>query len=201
MESAYVNTGLDPENVHIIGQSYGAQVAGAAGRNTPNLGRITGLDPGAPLFSPIPIFTPLGYNDANFVDVIHTSNLKYGFGIYDPIGDVNFYPNGGARQPQCDPSNNKSQSYELMLRYRNCNHQSAPNFFLQSINTTECLFWSVHCDSYDDFLGGQCPPGSSLVNLMGLPAKKIPGLSPKSKFYLRTGVQFPYCLKNGYEPA
>ncbi|GIY70854.1 lipase member I [Caerostris darwini] len=122
------------------------------------------------------------------------------FGIYDPIEDVNFYPNGGARQPQCDPSNYKSQLYELMLRYRNSNHQSAPNF-LQSINTTECLVWSVYCDSYDDFLDGLSPPGSSLVNLMGLPAKKIPGLSPQSKFYLRTGNQFPYCLKNAYEPV
>ncbi|GIX95925.1 hypothetical protein CEXT_327401 [Caerostris extrusa] len=87
---------------------------------------------------------------------------------------------------------------ESMLRYRNCNHQSAPNFFLQSINTTECLFWSVHCDSYDDFFI-QCPPDTSAMNLMGLPAKKIDGLSPKSNFYLRTGSQFPYYLKNGYE--
>ncbi|GIY70848.1 hypothetical protein CDAR_616491 [Caerostris darwini] len=97
------------------------------------------------------------------------------------------------------PSVLQNGNSKLIIFGRNCNHQSAPNF-LQSINTTECLFWSVHCDNYDDFMDGQCPPETSAMNLMGLPAKKIDDLSPKSKFYLRIGIQFPYYLKNGYEP-
>lgn len=34
--------GLEPENVHIIGHSLGAHIAGYAGKRLKNLGRITG---------------------------------------------------------------------------------------------------------------------------------------------------------------
>ena len=37
--------------------------------------------------------------DADFVDVIHT-DLK-GLGIDQPIGHLDFYPNGGDVQPGC----------------------------------------------------------------------------------------------------
>ncbi|GIY11413.1 inactive pancreatic lipase-related protein 1 [Caerostris extrusa] len=179
------NKGVDPQNVHLIGHSLGAHLAGTAGKNTPNLGRITGLDPAAPLFGPLTIFHRLTYTDAIFVDVIHSNNLTYGYGTYEPHGDIDFYPNGGAKQPQC-------QSVENSV---SCNHNAAPQFFLQSINTTKCLFRSVQCTHYKDFLDGQCPPNSSTTDLMGLPAQQIPGLAPKSKFYLRTMEDSPYCLQ------
>ncbi|GBM66361.1 hypothetical protein AVEN_235727-1 [Araneus ventricosus] len=35
------NKGLDPKNVHLIGHSLGAHVSGVAGKETPNLGRIS----------------------------------------------------------------------------------------------------------------------------------------------------------------
>ena len=44
-------------------------------------------------------------DDADFVDVVHTNAdlLMYGgVGIGIPIGHVDFYPNGGKRQPGCD---------------------------------------------------------------------------------------------------
>ncbi|GIY40835.1 lipase member H [Caerostris extrusa] len=85
--------------------------------------------------------------------------------------------------------------------YPSCNHDAAPYFFLQSINKAQCLFRSVQCPNYDDFLDGQCPPDSSKTDLMGLPAQQIPGLAPKSKFYLRTMADLPYCLQDGDEPA
>ncbi|GIY11411.1 endothelial lipase [Caerostris extrusa] len=88
--------GVDPKNMHLIGFSLGAQVAGQAGKNTPNLARITGLDPAAPLFSfPINVFHTLKHTDADFVDVIHTSTFKYGYGMHVPVGNIDFYPNGG----------------------------------------------------------------------------------------------------------
>ncbi|GIY70844.1 hypothetical protein CDAR_616471 [Caerostris darwini] len=139
-------------------------------------------------------FRRLTYTDAQFVDIIHSSNLTYGYGIYDPLGDIDFYPNGGAKQPQCE-------SVEDSSEYLSCNHDAAPYFFLQSINTDKCLFRSVQCPSYDDFLDGQCPPDSSATDLMGLPAQKIPCLAPKSKFYLRTMEVSPYCLQDGDGPA
>lgn len=40
--------------------------------------------------------------DASFVDVIHTDaalQVFDGFGHVDPLGHVDFYPNGGSAQP------------------------------------------------------------------------------------------------------
>lgn len=90
---------------HLIGHSLGAHISAFAGKRIDNyssqkLGRISGLDPAGPLFTnalPEDRLTP---NDASFVDVIHTDGNKFGF--YEPLGTVDFYPNGGtAFQPGC----------------------------------------------------------------------------------------------------
>lgn len=60
-----------------------------------------GLDPARPAFegSAGPDAS-LDKNDANFVDVIHSSAGTLGY--MEPIGDVDFYPNNGkAHQPGC----------------------------------------------------------------------------------------------------
>ncbi|XP_035707593.1 pancreatic lipase-related protein 2 isoform X2 [Folsomia candida] len=104
----YCQEGLiDPENVHLIGQSLGALgVVGEAGTETRKLSgipvaRITGLDPAGPLFDPpaLAIKPGLSLKDALFVDVIHT-NLG-GLGGTATYGHLDFYPNGGSKQPGC----------------------------------------------------------------------------------------------------
>lgn len=92
------------DDIHILGHSLGAHVAGYIGNYVPKkIGRITGLDPAGPAFE-----TPylkdteerLDAADANFVDVIHTCAGSLGF--LRPIGHADFYPNGGTfRQPGC----------------------------------------------------------------------------------------------------
>lgn len=47
----------------------------------------------------------LDRNDAKFVDVVHTDILpltRFGLGMKEPIGHVDFYPNGGHTNPGCD---------------------------------------------------------------------------------------------------
>lgn len=59
-----------------------------------------GLDPAGPGFFISNKDGMLDATDAIFVDVIHTSGWWAGF--YDPVGDVDFYPNGGfPDQPGC----------------------------------------------------------------------------------------------------
>ncbi|CAH1271918.1 PNLIP [Branchiostoma lanceolatum] len=98
-------TRAEEKNMHIIGHSLGAHVAGYAGeRLNGRLGRITGLDPAYPFFENKPPEVRLDTTDAIFVDVIHTdadADHKLGFGMDQAIGHLDFYPNGGQEQPGC----------------------------------------------------------------------------------------------------
>ncbi|GBM66363.1 hypothetical protein AVEN_235728-1 [Araneus ventricosus] len=130
------------------------------------------------------------------------------FGIADPIGHQDFYPNGGSGQPQCVKNQNSEEAIEdgnldgpVSVDVNVCDHSSASLFFMQSVNPAECVFLSAMCDSYEDFQEGDCSNNSNaLLTKMGLPAQPILGLGPMTEFYLRTGPNPPYCLEDGYEP-
>ncbi|XP_075989171.1 uncharacterized protein LOC142985100 isoform X1 [Anticarsia gemmatalis] len=98
-----VSRGLNLNNTHLVGHSLGAQAAGVAGSaiKSGRVSRITGLDPALPLFSGLPLEQRLDRSDAQFVDVIHTDAGIFGY--KEPVGHVDFYPNGGkSPQPGCE---------------------------------------------------------------------------------------------------
>lgn len=95
---------LELSKVHIIGFSLGAHVAGFAGSLLPGLRRITGLDPAGPLFEAQHPKARLDESDASYVDVIHSNGQNLilgGLGAWQPMGHVDFYPNGGRGQHGC----------------------------------------------------------------------------------------------------
>lgn len=104
------------DKIHYIGHSLGAHIAGYAGLGilkeyNKTISRITGLDPAGPLFEwpyQDPIEEKLDSTDAEFVDVIHTNADE--MGISDNVGHVDYYPNGGKRQPGCGSSMIKKQN-------------------------------------------------------------------------------------------
>lgn len=57
------------------------------------------MDPAAPLFGDTPLEDRLDSLDAGFVQVIHTNGGLLGWS--DPLGDADFYPNGGSSQAGC----------------------------------------------------------------------------------------------------
>jgi len=62
--------------------------------------RFSGLDPAAPGFFLASDDGRLDAKDADLVDVIHSSAC--GAGLPNPLGHVDFYPNGGVLpQPDC----------------------------------------------------------------------------------------------------
>lgn len=62
---------------------------------------FSGLDPAFPGYQDVSHFGKLSTEDAKFVDVIHTCGGA--LGIMDPIGHVDFYPNGGSNpMPGCE---------------------------------------------------------------------------------------------------
>lgn len=77
----------------------GAHICGEAGRTftrytNRSLSRITGLDPARPCFNEGERLNGLQRGDAEFVDIIHTNSGI--LGMKEPIGDIDFYPNGYA---------------------------------------------------------------------------------------------------------
>lgn len=100
-----IKSGIDLNLVHLIGHSLGAQTAGFVGKEIISIkgqkvARITGLDPAGPLFEGSSISNRLDKSDAIEVDIIHTDSGV--FGMYQNIGKVDFYPNGGtALQKGC----------------------------------------------------------------------------------------------------
>lgn len=111
-----INLGTLVEDVHIIGFSLGAHVAGCASeilkKKNLLLGRITGLDPASPFFRNHLLrekSRKLDATDAQLVDVIHTDgseDFADGFGLLKPIGHIDFFPNGGREQLGCNDVKN-----------------------------------------------------------------------------------------------
>lgn len=65
--------GISMSNVHIVGHSLGAHIAGYAGASLKGkLGRITALDPAKPYFEATHSSVRLDRSDALYVDVVHT---------------------------------------------------------------------------------------------------------------------------------
>lgn len=101
-----ISAKLQLDKVHIIGHSLGSHVAGFIGkrisdRTGSKIARITCTDPAGPGFehSDVDESGRVSIMDAQFVDVIHTDIGHSGF--IQPIGHVDFYPNGGTLQPGC----------------------------------------------------------------------------------------------------
>ncbi|XP_055384997.1 uncharacterized protein LOC129614431 [Condylostylus longicornis] len=200
--------GLDYSKTHIIGFSLGAHVAGFAGAELPGLNRITGLDPAGPLFESQHPKVRLDSTDAAFVDVIHSNGenlILGGLGSWQPMGHVDFYPNGGRVQTGCSnlfvgavTDFIWSQAAEVEGRSL-CNHRRAYKFFIDSV-APRCLFPAFACTSYDDFLEGNCFPcdllqsrynsNISICGNMGYYANKSTG---KGQLYLLTREEEPFC--------
>lgn len=198
---------LNPTDVHLIGHSLGAHTAGYAGENVQGLGRITGLDPAEPYFQGMPSSVRLDPGDAKLVDVIHTDGTSIfllGYGMVEPCGHLDFYPNNGKEQPGCDISENPlpltviregiEEASRVLLA---CSHVRAVKFFIESINSP-CPYLAHRCPSYQHFLQGKCfscGPNGTNCALMGLHTTR--GLLPPgAKFFVQTGKEPPYCRRH-----
>uniref|UniRef100_U5ETF1 Putative pancreatic triacylglycerol lipase n=1 Tax=Corethrella appendiculata TaxID=1370023 RepID=U5ETF1_9DIPT len=159
------------DKIHMIGHSLGSHLSGYTGYYLQKdfglqLGRISALDPAEPLFSLTDPIVRLDKTDAKFIDVVHTDASPFvvsmGLGLYEPIGHIDFYPNGGHDQPSCDqPMRNyidkESGSFFWGVQeFLGCNHLRSIQFYTESISNKNCPFMSITCESYDAFKNGDC---------------------------------------------
>ena len=167
---------ITANNIHLIGHSLGAHVAGYAGEQVQGLGRITGLDPAGPLFEFSDNKVRLDPSDANFVDVIHTdgaSTSELGFGLIQSSGTVDFYVNGGRDQPGCPKRVRKLVNailyvasfgfkwFEDSMKAVTCSHSAAIRLYINSIEREECSYLAIKCENSTEFNNSNCKQCSS----------------------------------------
>lgn len=114
---------------------------------------------------------------------------------------MDFYPNNGDDQPGC--------TSVILAKF--CNHVRAIKLFTESINSN-CQFTAYECDSYDNFIKGECfsckNNNSLSCAIMGYHADKSLALKERSvlgksitdsligsKFFISTGDRNPFCRK------
>ncbi|GFQ75594.1 pancreatic lipase-related protein 2 [Trichonephila clavata] len=204
-----MQTGVSPDNFHLIGHSLGAHIAGFAGKIIKHLRRITALDPALAPFQNLTKEEKLDPSDANLVDVIHTNGgTKVGeaLGDINPLGHVDFYPNGGAQQDSCRHYIVKSYLTldflyaTISLVPRVCSHMHAVQYYKASINPRGCEFVGVECPDHRAFLSGHCyfchGDGRNCA-VMGMNHeyynRRLSNSTLFRRFYLNTTILYPYC--------
>ncbi|CAF0737891.1 unnamed protein product [Brachionus calyciflorus] len=207
--NTFINTkGAKAADFHIIGHSLGSHIAGYAGSKIKDLGRITGLDPAGPYFENTDPKVRLDPLDAVFVEAIHSdgsANLLLGLGLMQPLGHVDYYPNGGKNQPDCPATSDKLLGGIFNIATLDvagvedtvaCSHQGAVSFYIDSIKN-RCKFTAYPCNSKDDFDQGNClkcsAKGCNRMGYWSSPSKDLGTL------YLNTQTPLKndnFCLQN-----
>ncbi|XP_064424649.1 lipoprotein lipase isoform X2 [Latimeria chalumnae] len=193
-----INFPLD--NLHLIGYSLGAHVAGFAGSHTANrVGRITGLDPAGPVFEQAHAHARLSPDDAAFVDVLHTftrGSLGLSIGIQQPVGHVDIYPNGGSFQPGC----NLRGALESIAKHGifvfseavKCEHERSVHLFIDSLLHDEQQSMAFRCSSKQRFEKGFCLRcRKNRCNTLGYGVNKVRS-KRSTKMYLKTRAHMPF---------
>ncbi|KAJ8704796.1 hypothetical protein PYW08_012116 [Mythimna loreyi] len=144
-------SGAKLDRYHVIGHSLGAHQAGIIGRHLGGgLAYITALDPALPGWITNPSsFRP---SDGIYTEVMHTdAGIS---GLLSPVGDVDFYPNGGRNMPGCSSSN--------------CSHHRCIFYMAESLISGG--FTGTRCDILAGALTGNCT-SSDTLKMGGLTAK------------------------------
>ena len=126
------------------------------------------MDPAGPYFENTDPIVRLDPSDALYVDAIHTdgaATLQIGFGLMQPVGHADFYPNGGKFQPECKKNSDKLLGAVFNLvtfdmtgveDSLGCNHMAAIYYFIESILNGACRYNAFKCNSKEDFDNGNC---------------------------------------------
>ncbi|XP_066514945.1 endothelial lipase [Hoplias malabaricus] len=188
---------LPLEQVHLIGYSLGAHVAGYAGDFVRGkIGRITGLDPAGPMFEGAESDKRLSPDDAAFVDVLHTYTreaLGVSIGIQQPIGHVDIYPNGGDVQPGCALGDVLSTAAAgNFMDVMKCEHERAVHLFVDSLMNKDHVSFAYQCTDPDRFNKGICLScRKHRCNRVGYNARSVRNRR-NSKMYLKTRADTPF---------
>ncbi|XP_047741176.1 uncharacterized protein LOC108671144 isoform X3 [Hyalella azteca] len=195
---------VELRDVHLIGHSLGAHVAGFVGKNvTGGVGRITGLDPAGLTYHRVDKTKRLDKTDASYVDVIHTNACVTNnpwfacYGLNEAIGHTDFWPNGGEYQPACRGlAAPHSPAMEGGLV--GCDHQMSCTYFIESLAYSDATtrFLARPARSYSEYTEGNASCGHA-PQYMGVHADPW----SHGDHYLTTSALSPYAYKDAACPS
>uniref|UniRef100_A0AC11EVG6 Lipase H n=1 Tax=Ovis aries TaxID=9940 RepID=A0AC11EVG6_SHEEP len=109
------------------------------------------LAEGASLDDIYMIGVSLGAHIAGFVGKMYDGQLGRitALGYKEPLGHIDFYPNGGLDQPGCP------KTIFGGMQYFKCDHQRSVYLYLSSLREN-CAITAYPCDSYRDYRNGKC---------------------------------------------
>uniref|UniRef100_A0A182U4C2 Lipase domain-containing protein n=1 Tax=Anopheles melas TaxID=34690 RepID=A0A182U4C2_9DIPT len=176
IDNLVTGLGQDINQIGIIGHSLGAHIAGIAAKRVRSgkIGYIVGLDPASPLFRLKKPDERLSADDAQYVEIIHTNGKALGF--FSNIGQADYYPNGGVRQPGC--------GFSLT-----CSHQRAVDFFKESLKISN--YYARRCDGIAN-LGPTCSTDRTVLGGMIWKSSK-----PAGVYYISTAPNEPFLRSGG----
>jgi len=192
--------------IHAIGHSLGSHLVGHIGRSVhevtgKKIARVTGLDPAKPYFDLVSEERRMLPTDAEFVDVIHTNSgdlLHGAVSLPEPVGQVDFYPNGGSHQAGCTEiciggfSCIGFDLIDFILGGGACSHKRAHKVYVESIKNPQISFMSTECDSYESFENGYCDGNNIAPMGEGLLPSMLDGNT--NLYYLTTNPEPPYSM-------
>uniref|UniRef100_A0A1Q3F7E4 Putative salivary lipase n=1 Tax=Culex tarsalis TaxID=7177 RepID=A0A1Q3F7E4_CULTA len=176
--------GITPSKMTLIGHSMGAHISAYACKNfSGQVKELYGLDAAGPLFTqPIDVGVKnrIASTDAGYVQLIYTT--RYLLGVGDPIGQANFFPNGGYHpQPSCLlPMLTYADTYVPIA----CSHSHAHQLFTLSLNPA-FVYKAKQCGTYPTFLLRWCLFNSN--DVLGIYSKKLRG-----NFYFEQKMLYPF---------
>lgn len=174
----HLRTGLNYNDVYLIGHSLGAQIAGSAGKQAHpyRFNTIYALDPAGPKFRDVSDEFRVDPSDAEYVESIQTSSS---LGFEEPVGHATFYPNYGRDQKKC--------------YFYGCSHRRAYHYFAESI-TSQLGFWGTLCRRQSDDVWIFSETGVEFR--MG----GEPSTPKRGTFYVKTADKPPYALGPNIQP-
>uniref|UniRef100_A0A8C8HM22 triacylglycerol lipase n=1 Tax=Oncorhynchus tshawytscha TaxID=74940 RepID=A0A8C8HM22_ONCTS len=184
-------TNIPLDNLHLIGYSLGAHVAGFAGSHASNkVGRITGkYNPGQTLRESM-LTTACPQMMLTLWTFFTRGSLGFSIGIQQPVGHVDIYPNGGSFQPGCNLNTTIPFMFTAITDIPRCSHERSIHLFIDSLVNEQETSMAYRCGSNDMFDRGMCLScRKNHCNTVGYNIRKIRMIR---KMYTKTKDSMPF---------
>lgn len=136
---------------------------------------MIGLDPTGVNFRRVHETKRISARSAKYVEVIHTSGL---LGFPEPIGQIDFFVNGGRSQP-C-----------FSMSMPDCSHPRSLDYYMEAMFNNKS-FIGIQCSNYNDFKDSKCENGDK-VNMAADYDFRNP--YKRGKYFLFTRNNSPFGL-------